>query len=355
MSVLASALLVVASLRCRQRRRYLATLSALEPSGLGVHVLSLGTTCLTARLLGDVGARAFAAPFDWIFSSPAIVSTVLADGGSTLLDPSMYFRATADGKVGHYLLSPLLPKPPGRLSARGIIFNHHDPLGRQEDHAYLERAVARLRLTLASPCAKLFVVLAIQGRTPVVKEEVESLLHGLAAVSNCAASTELVVINIKLGSAQPPCARLTGTLTIGHAMLRSLDFCCFGGLGPSGVTLEDEGDRAALLAAIFASHPGMLDSLDRLAPDPLQGAAWHPSTSGVARASQSTWVAGRAGGDRKYADDGYLTAARGIFTARRRKTTSGAGARPNPLRHTRATDTQQSAEHDNDSAGQRRT
>jgi len=33
-----------------------------------LYVMSLGSNCLTARFLGDAGARSFAGPFDWIFS-----------------------------------------------------------------------------------------------------------------------------------------------------------------------------------------------------------------------------------------------------------------------------------------------
>ena len=87
-SVLLGAIFAVARLRRRQRWRYLATPPALEPSGLGVHVLSLGTTCWTARLLGDVGARVLAAPLDWISSSRVMDSAML--------------HATAGGKVDHH-------------------------------------------------------------------------------------------------------------------------------------------------------------------------------------------------------------------------------------------------------------
>ena len=71
-----------------------------------VFVMSLGTTCLTARLLGEAGARLFASPLDWVFSSPEVAADVIADGGESLLDRQAYIplapsSAAEGGTCGH--------------------------------------------------------------------------------------------------------------------------------------------------------------------------------------------------------------------------------------------------------------
>ena len=119
-------------------------------------VLSFGTLCLTARSLGVAGCRTFAAPFDWIFSNPAIVAHVIANDGRALLDPSEYIKAPTGG-ICHRTYSGMLKVGMNKQNRHSIIFNHHDPLERADDLAYWARRRAAPR-SLSSPLPKLCAI-----------------------------------------------------------------------------------------------------------------------------------------------------------------------------------------------------
>lgn len=143
-----------------------------------VFVMSLGTTCLTARLLGEAGARLFASPLDWVFSSPEVAADVIADGGESLLDRQAYIplapsSAAEGGTCGHSRYSNML--------GRDTFFNHHDPFNSDEDWAYFRRCCTRLRLVLASPCFAVFTIISIQRREPLDEASVQTLFDLLCA------------------------------------------------------------------------------------------------------------------------------------------------------------------------------
>ena len=170
------------------------------PTQQPVLVMSLGSVCLTARTLGLAGARTFAAPFDWIFSNPAIVAHVIADRGATLLDPSCYIRL-AD-KVGHSMYSAMLVPGAKGQNAKGVIFNHHDPIGSAADLAYLTRAMRRLDAALGCALPKRCVLISLEKRQPLCDFDFDgcdnprSLLAVLAEHSHPDATLELIAIKL---------------------------------------------------------------------------------------------------------------------------------------------------------------
>ena len=140
----------------QSRESYCALLEALGlphacPSSLGPteHVLSLGSACFTARFLQRQRLRAHASPFDWVFSSAAMVAHCIETGFAALLDPDQYQRL-AGGRVGHRLYSGMV--------GHAAIFNHHDPLGSAADLAHFERCAARFEAVLSATSHKLFVL-----------------------------------------------------------------------------------------------------------------------------------------------------------------------------------------------------
>ena len=145
------------------------------------YVLSLGSTCLTARFLGDHFRRAFATPFDWIFSSVPMVDACVQDGCAGLLDATKYTNSQTPGvkmptagRAGHLVYSTLV--------GRDVIFNHHDP-STPAGHAYFARAARRLLLLCkgAGKCAdrKLLVLLNVEKRGPLVDDELRALFATL--------------------------------------------------------------------------------------------------------------------------------------------------------------------------------
>ena len=151
------------------------------------YAISLGSTCLAARLLGDARCRAFATPFDWIFSSPRMVTHCLRDGFAAFLDRDQYVEhgnASRQCAVGHELYSAML--------GHDVIFNHHDP--RTDDgHSYFERAVQRLQMILGGAGVagvdkvggrKLFVILGLEHRNELKLTELEDLFDTLRGGSS---------------------------------------------------------------------------------------------------------------------------------------------------------------------------
>ncbi|CAE8641845.1 unnamed protein product, partial [Polarella glacialis] len=118
----------------------------------------LGANCLAAAWLQHRDLRKSAMPFDWAFSSPAMVSDCLADDFRAFLDPREYVAMGRRGAgTGHRRYSDLrLPGP-----WRGFVFLHHDPMRKRIDHEYFERSVKRFRHFARSPGRKLFVICCV--------------------------------------------------------------------------------------------------------------------------------------------------------------------------------------------------
>jgi hypothetical protein len=116
------------------------------------YVLSFGAFCLTAKTLTDAGMRAFAAPLDWVFSSPAMIAHCVGDDWRAFLDPEQYMEhAGLDPHVGHRLYS--------KMAKKAKIFLHRSPLV-PEEYAYYTRCVDRMRAISTDKTANtLFVLL----------------------------------------------------------------------------------------------------------------------------------------------------------------------------------------------------
>lgn len=310
--VLSVAAAIVSALVLRIRRKLL---QPREP----LLVMSFGSVCLTARSLGVAGARRFAAPFDWIFSNPAIVAHVISSGGETLLDGSQYFKANGgnNGTTGtcHRTYSGMLAAGQNKQNRHAIIFNHHDP-SHPEDKAYFERTVDRLQAALASPLPKLCVVCSLEQRSRLNDADLDRLLDSLAQHSNPAGHVTLVAVKLTTGCGTSEGAGLKHAShrerRLRHTTLRVVELRCRAGLGPKALWLADEDDRLDLLHAIFGAEAtfdasGMLTS-PVLADDPLLHP--HPQSANADVISRAS--GGTEGGHRRhgtmYSEDGYLIA-----------------------------------------------
>ncbi|CAL1157397.1 unnamed protein product [Cladocopium goreaui] len=133
------------------------------------HVISLGCRCSQASVYRALGQRRYALPFDWIFTSPQMVTHCLQDDFQSFLDRQQLYQngssfdaiglkpgsAPRERRlIGHKLYSTLTAGV-----GKGTIFNHRDPLHNDEDYLYTVRCVERFRLALASGERKLFVML----------------------------------------------------------------------------------------------------------------------------------------------------------------------------------------------------
>jgi hypothetical protein len=166
--------------RAASRRRLI---EAPRLAGLSdVDVVGVGTHCLTATLLRDMGLRRFALPFDWIFSSPEMLSHVLVDDFKTFLARDQYVavplaeRVTPNANLAHHTFYQ------EQFDVQ-FVFNHHDPLASDDAYAYLQRTVDRFR-SLSDRGSRRFYVLLNQDQTPLISSHhstyrrLVELLHG---------------------------------------------------------------------------------------------------------------------------------------------------------------------------------
>jgi len=119
-------------------------------------IVSLGTHCFTSEFLKRQGLRAWAGPFDWVFSTIPMVAHCIRDDFASFLDRSQYRpvpvehrRHGADvNRVDHAYY----------LEHFGVqrVFNHHD-VHEDADYAYITRCVERFRGALRGTRPALFV------------------------------------------------------------------------------------------------------------------------------------------------------------------------------------------------------
>ncbi|SIQ58682.1 Putative papain-like cysteine peptidase [Rhizobium sp. RU20A] len=99
-------------------------------------VVSLGSSCHMASILGSAGWRTQSFPFDWIFSDWRAVIDILDTDFRDFLDTSFYepnLESTGTDRVLHR-----------KYGVHPPMFQHHD-VHRPDGHAYLIRCVDRLR------------------------------------------------------------------------------------------------------------------------------------------------------------------------------------------------------------------
>ena len=126
--------------------------------------VSLGTSCYSAWPLQSLGLRPTAYPFDWLFSTPAMVTHMLEDRFTTFLDPA-YFEpavrtapeASRDSRVCHHSYY---------RENFGVdwVFNHHD-LSRPEVAASYRRRVDHFVAALEDGRKILLLMVNIEGET----------------------------------------------------------------------------------------------------------------------------------------------------------------------------------------------
>lgn len=129
-----------------------------EPEARALSFISLGAHCYTSWTLKSAGLKKASMPFDWLFSSPAMVEHCLSDDFKTFLDPI------------HYTPVPVELRPHANANVCqhefyrhrfGIehVFNHRDPT-RPDDYAYTRRCVERFRQACRNPSGNVFVCTA---------------------------------------------------------------------------------------------------------------------------------------------------------------------------------------------------
>ena len=219
----------------------------------GLMVVSLGCNCLTAYTLRQLGLRSFSGPFDWIYSTPAMVDHAVRDGFSSFLDRS---QLTGIGgfkfKASHTLYSPMVCSENSHVT-NGVLFNHHDPLS-DEGHGYFKRTVQRFEHVMRCPNQKLLALFSIEAWGPADDGKLMGLFRTLVEVAR---ATRFVLLVVKIAAPAPaggahgrrelPCMRATANG--GSCRMEVHELACRGEVAPN-LDLTDSADNADLAAIV---------------------------------------------------------------------------------------------------------
>lgn len=251
------------------------------------YTVSLGTRCITAEVLRDVGLRRFSCPFDWVYSSAEMVSHCLKDNFKTFLDQSQFVKSKGGALWGHKLYCKMLN--------RSVIFPHHNPRAERADFL---RRVKRFQAVLKSSRRKLFVMCSVVESQSGLQEEQDSKgkeFHNAfkALLKRPCSNFELLCINVicgKPGKSNPSEAKSKPIIKktnwgckSGRNSLVIYNFHCAGEC--TGLRLKKKQDREHLAQLVTAGH-----SFD-LADDPVPADTTSKHASGIAKkrpASQSS-------------------------------------------------------------------
>ena len=157
--------------------------------------VALGTFCHIASALRDAGLRRWTGPFDWIFSTPAMISACLADDFAAFLDPAQLASVPA-AELAHG--AKRQGRHPVYEARYGLppLFNHHDPAASASDARSFERAVGRMRDALGPGGRNLFYMMS-EIRWP--EDEVSELA---ARLGRTASRNTLAVLTVEGGAAE---------------------------------------------------------------------------------------------------------------------------------------------------------
>lgn len=212
--------------------------------------IGFGTFCHIAAALRDCGLRGWTGPFDWIFSTPAMLGDCLDDDFAALLDPR-HLESVAPGALTNGAKRQCRHRLYQERYGLPTLFNHHDPAGVSQDRNALERAVARMRAALGGPGAN---VLYMMSETFWPEPELAALAARLGALPS---RNTLAVIALdgrghpRSWSMEPPAERSDGIV---HVSLMT-------GSRSRGAAFVDPADDAFLrvaLPAIAAEVAGTL-------------------------------------------------------------------------------------------------
>ena len=119
-------------------------------------VISLGQNCNTAWYIKAAGLKRASYPFDWIYTTPAIITHILDDDFAQLLDRDLIIPHGMD--AGHKVYHETL-------------FGHRNPVRSDADYAYYQRCVARWRerMTRQEPIVFVTTVLNEPDKRPRFK------------------------------------------------------------------------------------------------------------------------------------------------------------------------------------------
>jgi hypothetical protein len=135
-------------------------------------ICSLGPNCHAAQIMKRLNWKQESHPFDWIFSSPAIILDCLKDRFEKFLDTQYYLRDSGcEGNThSHYFQDTTL-----------TMFNHYNPL-RPEHSDYYRRCITRFYEVLENTNPKLFLFMFVDKKT-YIDERIDQKVNRVYATT----------------------------------------------------------------------------------------------------------------------------------------------------------------------------
>jgi hypothetical protein len=121
------------------------------------YVCSLGKLCHSASILKNNNLKLVSYPFDWIFSDENIILNCLKNNFSVFLDKNNYIDIGINN-CGHKLY-------------HSEMFNHHNPLCKENDYEYFKRCVNRFNELLKKDDKKLYMMIEVNKPDKLISNE----------------------------------------------------------------------------------------------------------------------------------------------------------------------------------------
>ena len=113
-------------------------------------VCSFGPFCHTGNLMQRLKVKTVSFPFDWLCTTPLIISDCIENNFQFFLDKMYYMLDETKSHVVHTYYAD-------KYNFNKAFFAHSNPL-EPETYEYFERCVDRFRLLLKCPDKKLFII-----------------------------------------------------------------------------------------------------------------------------------------------------------------------------------------------------
>ena len=124
-------------------------------------VCSFGPFCHTGNLLQRLGIKIVSFPFDWVCTSPLVISDCIKNNFKYYLDKNyLVFDENKDSQQNSYYVEKF----------NKAIFAHDNPL-KKETYEYYERCIKRFNILLNSHDRKLFIISYMVTYTEVVDND----------------------------------------------------------------------------------------------------------------------------------------------------------------------------------------
>ena len=125
------------------------------------YIIPLGSQCFSSFFLKKHNLKKTSYPFDWIFSSPKVITDILNDKFKKFLNKDYYvIKDINSDKNQHQIYLPEL-----------TMFNHRNPL-KDEDYIYYKRCINRFYNILDKNEKKLFLITSLKNE---INNELENI------------------------------------------------------------------------------------------------------------------------------------------------------------------------------------